>query len=92
MQHRPRRVAFLRLLARLPLIRRQTPRELRRPHREQPLVERDGRAAVFLVVRADLLEERVVPRLGPLLEEDDGLGAAGHLGRALEAVELLDRP
>ena len=47
------------------------------------------RAAVLLVVGADLLEQRVLPRLEPLLEVDDGLAPAGDLGRALEAVQLL---
>ena len=50
----------------------------------------EGGAAVLLVVALDLLEQRVVTRLDPLLEADDGLVAAGDVRRADEAVELLD--
>ena len=49
-------------------------------------MELDRRAAVLLVVRADPLEQRVLPRLEPLLEEDDRLVPARDRGRALEAV------
>ena len=49
------------------------------------------RAAVLLVVALDLLEDRVVAGLDPLLEAHDRLVAARYLGGALEAVELLDR-
>ena len=50
----------------------------------------EGGAAVLLVVALDLLEQRVVTRLDPLLEADDGLVAAGDVRGADEAVELLD--
>ena len=86
----PRRVALLGLLRLLPLLRRQLPGEPGRPQPEQPLVERDRRAAVLLVVRADPLEQRVLLRLEPLLEEDDRLVPARDLGRAHEPVQLLD--
>ncbi len=51
----------------------------------------ERRAAVLLVVALDLLEDRVVAGLDPLLEAHDRLVAARHLGGALEPVELLDR-
>ena len=89
-ERRARRVALLDLLLALALVRRQPPGQLLRPLREQPLVERDRRAAVLLVVRADALEQRVVLRLEPLLEEDDRLGATLDLRGAREAVQLLD--
>ena len=53
-------------------------------------MERDRRAAVLLVVGADPLEQRVLLRLEPLLEEDDRLVAARDLRRAHEPVQLLD--
>ena len=53
-------------------------------------MERDRRAAVLLVVRADPLEQRALLGLEPLLEEDDRLGPARDLGGALEPVQLLD--
>ncbi len=86
----PRRIPLLGLLRLLALLRRHLPRKPVRPEPEQPLVERDRRAAVLLVVRADALEQRVLLRLEPLLEEDDRLGPAHDLGRALEPVQLLD--
>ena len=89
-QRDPRRVPLLGLLRLLPLIRRHLPGEPVRPQPEEPLVERDRRAAVLLVVRADPLEQRVLLGLEPLLEEDDRLGPARDLGRALEPVQLLD--
>ena len=88
-QRRPLGVALLGLFRPLPLLGRRPPRQLGRPQPEQPLVQLEGRAAVLLVVEADPLEQRVVPGLHPLLEEDDRLVPARHRGRALEAVELL---
>ena len=85
-----RGVALLGLRGLLALVGRQAPGQLRRPQPEQPLVERDRRAAVLLVVRADRSEQRGILGLDPLLEEDDRLRPALDLGRALEAVELLD--
>ena len=62
-----------------------------RPPLQQPLVERDRRAAVLLVVGLDVAQERVVAALEPLLEEDGRLVAAHDLGRAHEPVQRLDR-
>ncbi len=89
-ERNPRRVALLGLLLALALVRRQAPGELRWPTREEPLVERDRRAAVLLVVGANPLEQRALLRLDPLLEQDDRLGPARNLRRTLEVVELLD--
>ena len=84
-------VSFLGLFRRRALVGRQPPRHGGRPDRAQPLVQLERRAAVLLVVALDLFEDRVVARLDPLLEANDRLVAARHLGRALEPVELLDR-
>ncbi len=54
-------------------------------------MQRDGRAAVLLVVALDLSEERLVAGLEPGLEGDHGVVASLHLGGALEPVERLDR-
>ena len=82
--------ALLRLLLDLALLGRPAPLDLRRSQLEQPPMELVERAAVVLVVGADLLEDRVLPRLEPLLERDDRAAPAGHLLPALEAVERLD--
>ena len=80
---------LLRLLLDLTLLGRRAPGQLARPLLQQPLVQLVQRTAVLLVVDADLLEQRVLPSLEPLLEVDDGLAPAGDLGRPLEAVQLL---
>ena len=91
LQRLARGVALLGLLRRRALVGRQPPRHLGRPDRAQPLVQLERRAAVLLVVALDLLQDRVVAGLDPLLEADDRLVAARHVGDAHEAVELLDR-
>src|SRR6185437_1472141 len=79
------------LLGRLAALRRLPPREAGRTEPDEPFVEPRSRDAVLRVVALDLAEDRVVPGLQPLLEEHRGLPAAAYLGRALEAVQLLDR-
>ena len=48
------------------------------------------RLAILLVVGTDALEQRVLADLEPLLKGDDRLAPTRNLGRALEAVQLLD--
>ena len=91
LERRPLRVALDELLLARAELRRIPPRQAGRADPEQPLVELVRRAAVLLVVALDLLEDRVVAGLDPLLEADDRLVAARDVSRALEAVELLDR-
>src|SRR5207302_169992 len=66
------------------------PLDLGRPQPEQPLMELVERAAVVLVVGADVLEDLALARLEPLFERDHRAAAAAHLLAALEAVERLD--
>ena len=80
----------LRLLARLPLLRRRPPGELGRTELQQPAVQLVERAAVLLVVGADRVEDVLRARLQPLLERDGRAAPAADVLRALEAVELLD--
>ena len=47
-------------------------------------------SGILLVVGADPVEQRVLASLEPFLEGDDRFAPTGDLGRALEAVELLD--
>ena len=66
-------VALLRLLGPRAQLGRVAPRTVDGPYLEQPLVERERRAAVLLVVALDVVEDRVLPALDPLLEADDRL-------------------
>src|SRR6185503_10587409 len=79
------------LLARRTLVGREAPGTIGRPDREQPPVQLERRPAVLLVVALDVPQERLVARLEPRLEGDDGVVAALDARRALEPVERLDR-
>ena len=81
---------LLRLLLDLALLGPLAPLDLGRPQLEQPAMELVERAAVVLVVGADLLEDLALAHLEPLLERDHRAAAAAHLLAALEAVERLD--
>ena len=80
----------LRLFLDLALLRRLPPLQILRTQVEQPAVQLVERAAVVLVVGADLLEDRVLTRLEPLLERNDRAASPAHLVSALEVVERLD--
>ena len=65
-------------------------RESLRTPLEQPVAQQERRDAVLPVVRVDLVEQRLLARLHPLLEDDDRGAAVLHLGLSLEVEEVLE--
>ncbi len=54
------------------------PGQIGGPLTEQPVAQREGRAAVLLVVGRDLVEQRPLTRCAAILEADDGVRARSH--------------
>ena len=80
-------------LRRLANLLRLGPGDLVRPQLEQPVAQQPRRLAVLRVVLLDLMEQRVVARLEPLLVHEDRVAAGLELGfaRHEERLDVLER-
>ena len=73
-----------------PVRHRRQPLGVHRSHRDEPVAQRQRRAAVLVVVACDAVELGTVARLDIPLVGEHGVGARAHVGRAPEAGEPLD--